>query len=102
MAQVNGFGERVECAALAGSVIVFEANGFHRWNRSLGPRRDTIFGNYAASRHRIGCQFNPATFPHLSESAEKYSPAEPHAVERISLKLRQRLRPAAAIILISI
>lgn len=65
--QVNGYGERVECAAPAWSVIGFDANGLHRGNRNLGPRRDTIFGNYTAGCHRIGCQFDLAVLSHLSE-----------------------------------
>ena len=65
--QVKDCGERVECAAPAGSVVIFDTNGFHRGNRNLGPTRDTIYGTYSAGRYRLGCEFDLATLPHLSE-----------------------------------
>jgi ectoine hydroxylase-related dioxygenase (phytanoyl-CoA dioxygenase family) len=60
-------GEIVECAAPAGSVVIFDTNGLHRGNRNPGPGRDVIFGIYSAGRYLHGCRFNPDLLPRLTE-----------------------------------
>jgi hypothetical protein len=44
------FGEPIRCTGPAGTVVVFDANGLHRGNRNLGPRRDQYTFNYTAGR----------------------------------------------------
>lgn len=44
--QARSYGRVLECAAGAGSVVVFDTNGIHRGNRNLGPTRDVLFGIY--------------------------------------------------------
>ena len=53
-------GTLFECAAPAGSVIVFDTNGIHRGNRNRGPRRDNLVASYSSGRYRRGCRFDPS------------------------------------------
>lgn len=66
-ATARTLGPVVECAAPAGSVVVFDTNGIHRGNRNLGPRRDTVVGVYTAGRYLEGCAFEPSRLTHLTE-----------------------------------
>ena len=43
--------ERVDCIAPAGSVWVFDSNGFHRGNRSEGAHRDALISHYSSGRY---------------------------------------------------
>lgn len=43
--------ERIDCLGPAGTVFVFDANGFHRGNRSLGAGRDSLIVQYTAGRY---------------------------------------------------
>jgi hypothetical protein len=40
-----------KCIGKAGTVFVFDANGFHRGNRNLGAVRDTLINQYTAGRY---------------------------------------------------
>lgn len=40
-----------KCLGKAGTVFIFDANGFHRGNRSLGAVRDTLINQYTAGRY---------------------------------------------------
>jgi hypothetical protein len=44
------YGAPIECYGPAGSVVIFDTNGIHRGNRTLGSRRDTWTHNYTAGR----------------------------------------------------
>jgi hypothetical protein len=66
-AQAVRHGDVVECAALAGSVVIFDTNGLHRGNRNPGPQRDVIFGIYSAGRYLHGCRYNPDLPARLTE-----------------------------------
>jgi hypothetical protein len=59
-------GRVVECAAPAGSVVLFDTNGVHRPNRNAGPVRDTLVGVYSAGRYREGCEVDASVFSRLS------------------------------------
>jgi hypothetical protein len=51
-AEVQGMGfERVDCVGSAGTVFIFDSNGFHRGNRSSGAYRDTLISCYNAGRY---------------------------------------------------
>ncbi len=65
--QARAYGEVLECAAPAGSVILFDTNGIHRGNRNQGPRRDTMFGVYSAGRYLHGCRFDLDQLTHLTD-----------------------------------
>lgn len=60
-------GEVVECAAPAGSLVLFDTNGLHRGNRNGGPTRDVVFGIYSAGRYLHGCRFHPELMAKLTE-----------------------------------
>ena len=40
-----------KCLGKAGTVFIFDANGFHRGNRNLGAVRDTLITQYTAGRY---------------------------------------------------
>lgn len=65
-AEARSYGPALECAAQAGSVVIFDTNGLHRGNRNLGPQRDTLFGVYSVGRHLHGCRFDLDALPHLT------------------------------------
>ena len=44
------YGKPIHCIGPAGTVVMFDANGIHRGNRNLGPRRDQYTFNYTAGR----------------------------------------------------
>lgn len=48
--QYRGF-ERADCIAPAGTLFIFDPNGFHRGNRSLGACRDTLISSYSCGRY---------------------------------------------------
>jgi hypothetical protein len=41
----------LNCTGKAGTLIIFDANGFHRGNRSLGRARDSLSNQYTAGRY---------------------------------------------------
>ena len=43
--------ESVDCLGSAGSMWVFDPNGFHRGNRSLGAVRDSVITSYSCGRY---------------------------------------------------
>lgn len=40
-----------KCLGKAGTIFIFDANGFHRGNRNLGAVRDTLINQYTAGRY---------------------------------------------------
>lgn len=48
--EAHTYGEPIHCTGPAGTVVMFDANGLHRGNRNLGPRRDQYTFNYTAGR----------------------------------------------------
>lgn len=48
--EARTYGEPIHCTGPAGTVVMFDANGIHRGNRNLGPRRDQYTFNYTAGR----------------------------------------------------
>lgn len=48
--QALSYGPPIHCVGPAGTVVLFDANGIHRGNRNLGPRRDQYTFNYTAGR----------------------------------------------------
>jgi hypothetical protein len=65
--QALAYGEILECAAPAGSVIIFDTNGIHKGNRNLGPTRDIVLSAYSTGRYRNGFRFDIGNLHHLSE-----------------------------------
>ncbi len=51
------------CLGKAGTVFIFDANGFHRGNRSLGAVRDSLINQYTAGRYIWGFDI-PERFIH--------------------------------------
>lgn len=51
--EVNAAGafERLKCLGSAGSMWIFDPNGFHRGNRSLGAVRDSLITSYSCGRY---------------------------------------------------
>lgn len=43
--------QRIDCICPAGSVLIFDSNGFHRGNRSTGAHRDSLICNFNAGRY---------------------------------------------------
>lgn len=64
--QARVSGSVFECAAPAGSVVIFDTNGIHRGNRNPGPIRELVLGVYSAGRYRLGNEFDLATLSWLS------------------------------------
>jgi hypothetical protein len=48
--EARSYGLPIHCIGPAGTVVLFNANGIHRGNRNLGPRRDQYTFNYTAGR----------------------------------------------------
>jgi hypothetical protein len=44
---------RHQCTGPAGSVFLFDANGLHRGNRSLGMTRDTLLAKFSPNRNHV-------------------------------------------------
>jgi hypothetical protein len=65
-ARARRLGPVVECAAPAGSVVLFDTNAIHKGNRNLGPRREVLFGTYSAGRHLGGFRAGEDDLPGLS------------------------------------
>jgi hypothetical protein len=59
------YGEVINCVGPAGTVVMFDANGIHRGNRNLGPRRDQYTFNYTAGRALFSL---PGLHPSIIES----------------------------------
>ena len=51
------------CLGKAGTVFIFDANGFHRGNRSLGATRDSLINQYTTGRYIWGFDI-PERFIH--------------------------------------
>jgi ectoine hydroxylase-related dioxygenase (phytanoyl-CoA dioxygenase family) len=51
--EVQSYGDfrNVTCTGPAGTIFVFDSNGFHRGNRSEGAHRDAIISHYSAGRY---------------------------------------------------
>ena len=46
--------QEFHCLGKAGTVFIFDSNGLHRGNRSLGATRDSLITNYTAGRYIWG------------------------------------------------
>ena len=65
-AEARALGPVMECAGPAGSVVLFDANGIHRGNRNMGPRREVLFGTYTVGRYLRGCDADARALPWLT------------------------------------
>ena len=49
--EVLKYGRPVQCTGSAGTVLIFDTNGFHQGNRNFGPIRDAWCMNFTAGRN---------------------------------------------------
>lgn len=64
--------EKIDCIAPAGTVLVFDSNGFHRGNCSLGNHRDSQITNYSCGRFLWRFEIPKAHFAALSARQQEF------------------------------
>lgn len=83
-AEVQNFSKEpaFKCIGPAGTVFIFDANGFHRGNRSLGAARDSIIIQYTAGRYLWDFDIPAQLLEKLSESKREFLDRNPniHAI----------------------
>lgn len=68
----------VTCTGKAGTVFIFDANGFHRGNRSIGATRDTLINQYTAGRYLWGFDIPRKFTKELSSKKFKFLMQNPN------------------------
>jgi len=61
-------GTEFKCLGKAGTVFIFDANGFHRGNRNLGAKRDSLITQYTAGRYIWGFDIPEKHLARLSDA----------------------------------
>lgn len=70
--------EEVKCLGKAGTVFIFDANGFHRGNRALGATRDVLINQYTAGRYLWAFDIPEKMAKELDQKQFKFLMQNPH------------------------
>ena len=70
--------EPFKCLGKAGTVLIFDSNGFHRGNRSMGAIREHLLPNYTAGRYLWEMTMPQSTFASLNDLQGMVVRANPH------------------------
>lgn len=92
--EARTYGEPIHCTGPVGTVVMFDANGLHRGNRNLGPRRDQYTFNYTAGRALFPLPgLHPEVVKQLTPRQKRMVRIEEHprsALERIRNWIQDR------------
>ncbi len=68
----------VKCIGKAGTIFIFDANGFHRGNRTLGATRDVLINQYTAGRYLWPFEIPEKFMVNLNAEQVKFLKRNPH------------------------
>jgi len=68
----------VKCIGKAGTIFIFDANGFHRGNRNLGATRDVLINQYTAGRYLWPLGIPEKFLINLNTEQVKFLKQNPH------------------------
>jgi hypothetical protein len=64
--------EHLQCVGPAGTVFVFDSNGIHRGNRSMGAVRDTLIASYCCGSETTGFPIRRASYDALTAAQREF------------------------------